>query len=157
MHVDFLASDFRSECGFQFCLQFSQIADLYPWVERGVGVRRNPAKARDAFGVLDGWRAVEGHRVRDIDRHRRSRTLKDSHFLESGLNRKSELSDFSFVDLRRGVKHDKKGKQEGDEIGVRDQPALVIGVTGASPAAIHALDTSGTTAVGLRASVRNPS
>src|ERR1019366_4713601 len=57
----------------------------------------------------------------------------------------SQFSDFSFVDLRRGVEHNEKGKQEGDEVSVGNQPAIVIGVSGASPAAAQ------------WASVRNPS
>src|ERR1700687_4398309 len=88
---------------------------------------------------------------------RLSQNLERPHFLESGLNRKSQLADFFFVDLRRGVEHDEEGKQEGDEVSIGNQPALVIGVTGASPAAAHAFDASGTAVAGLRASVRNPS
>src|ERR1019366_1907247 len=148
----FLTVDFRSERGFQFGLQLNQIAVLYARAERAIGPRRDPAKARRALRVFDGLRGAEGHGLCDIDRHFCSGSLKDAHLLESDLNGQSQLSDFSFVDLRRGVEHDKEGKHECDEVSIGNQPAVAIGVTGAS----LALDTSGT-AAGSWAAVRNPS
>src|SRR5208282_2270545 len=105
--------------------------------------------------VFDGLRGAEGHGLGGIDRYFRGGSLKDSHLLESDLNSQRQHSDFSLVDLRRGVEHNKEGKQEGDEIRIGNQPAVVIGVTGVSFAASHALNSS--EAAGSRTSVRNPS
>ena len=83
--------------------------------------------------------------------------LKNSHLLECDLNCQSQSSNFSFVDLRRGVEHDEEGKQEGDEVGVRNQPAFVIGVSwDVACGGSYALG-SPPTAAGPWASVRNPS
>src|SRR5208282_562210 len=125
-------------------------------VERALGMRRDPAQACGALRVFDGLHGAEWHRVGDIDRHLGGRSLKDAHLLEGDLNGQSELSNFSFVDLRRGIEHDEEGKQKGDEIGVGDQPAVAIGGALGSIAATHGVDTSGASA-GSWAAVRNPS
>jgi hypothetical protein len=60
---------------------------------------------------------------------------------------KRQFSDFSFVDLRRGVEHDKEGEQQRDEVGVGNQPAIVIGV--ARAARRRLIRSSGTSAAAL--------
>src|SRR5208337_2034150 len=155
LQEDFLALDFGNERGFQFGLQLSQIAVLHAGTQLAIGARCYPAQARGALRVFDTLRNAEGHGHCQVDRHFRRGSLKDSHLLESDLNGQSQPSDFSFVDLRRSVKHDKEGKHEGDEIGVGNQPAFVTDVTGASLAASHGLDSPGTSSDSW-ASVRNP-
>ena len=95
------------------------------------GRRGDPAKACTAFRVFDFLRGAERHRLGQINRHFGCGSLKDPHLLECDLDGQSQLSDFSLVDLRRSVEHDEKSKQQSDEIGIGNQPALVIDVSGA--------------------------
>src|SRR5579884_1174764 len=46
--------------------------------------------------------------------------------MKGGVDRIGDRPILSFVHRRSGVHHDKKGKQQRDEIGIRDKPALHV-------------------------------
>ncbi len=141
-HGNFLALDFAGERGLEFGLKLGEIAVFFAGAgaERALGVIGDAAQAGGVLGIFYGLDLAEGHGLGHIDGDFRGGGLEDSHLLKSYLNGQGELSDFSFVDLRGGIEHDKEGKQEGDEVGVGNQPAIVIGVAGTTAAALHKLE-----------------
>src|SRR5262249_14128956 len=64
--------------------------------------------------------------------------VEDAEFLKGDLNRKGELPCFAFVDLRRGVEDDEEGEEKRDEVGVRNEPTLVVDVLFGLAATAHA-------------------
>ena len=68
----------------------------------------------------------------EIHRDFRRRAFENAHLLKCDLDGHRQSANFLLVDLRRCVEHDKEGKQQGDEVGVRYQPAFMIGVAGRS-------------------------
>jgi hypothetical protein len=57
---------------------------------------------------------------------------KDAESLESRLDGMSDLGLFALVGSRAGIEHDEESEEQGDEVGVRDEPAVVLRVVGVS-------------------------
>ena len=56
--------------------------------------------------------------------------VEDAVVIEGGLHGELQLDDLLFVGLAGGEEDDEEGEEQGDEVGVGDQPALVIDVLG---------------------------
>ena len=67
------------------------------------------------------------------------RACEDAQLLKCALDGGCHLGGFFLVGLRGGVEHDKERKQKSDEVGVGDEPALVVCVRLVFSLTAHAL------------------
>jgi len=90
-----------------------------------------------ALGVFDDLDLGERDGLGIVQRDQRIRSVEDTHLLEGYLDRQRESPYLAFVYLRGGVEHNEKGKEQGDEIRVGNEPPVVAYLLSAPEAAAH--------------------
>ena len=130
-----MTRDLRRQSLLQFAPEQRQIILLA--TEDTLRCRHDSAQGGSAIDIFQGLRGIGRYWVTSFRRNLGARSLKHAQFLEGHLNRRGQLADLTVIDLGSGVHHYKEREQQGDKVGVRNQPTFVIDVFFLAPFAAH--------------------